>query len=418
MTYANHFVQDVLTAIEALPDAAKKYSDVLARLSTWAETNTPSTQCSVEVAGIVVRSELVVEKTDTERVIAFYNDKGFLGWMFGKEAKTHEEWERQFPGEKEKVWVIPLMHAILKPLANAQPVFDCMNAWVKTHPAPSVQTPVVAHDPEQLSLVAEEISEKEAEPHVKLHNVRKKDIVKKAKKPKEPKPKTDRSLRAVFKAHLTEIDIEKLKKPWMSRTDIRIIDTPEGLQEWANAVLTDKSRWRLDPSGNLVPVVAADCETIGLDNRILVDILNDGRLVFEVKAEIAGLCLASHGGEGIYVPIHHEQGRCMSREDVRRILQPLFDVAHLVFYNAKFDREILKTCLGLVLRPFPYFEDVQVLQYDNDPKADMDDQKKGKTFLSDAGGLKALSRHVLGMEQIELEELIKVKALWKDSVTG
>jgi len=420
MTHAEQFARSMLAAVGASPDLAAKHPEVRARLAAWVPPG------GGEVLGVIVRPDLRVEKTDTERLVVFYNDKGCLGWMLGKEAKPFEEWERQFPGENEKVWVVPPMHPVLKPLSSIGPILVYMAAWAKAHPAPPVEnavSPGAAADAApaaQLALAAAEIAEKEASkaPHVKLHNIGKKDIVKKPKAPKAPKPKPDRSLRTVFKAHLLEIDIEKLKKPWMARTDIRLIDTPEALQAWVDAVLADRSRWRLDPEGNLVPVVAADCETVGLDNRIVVDILNDGRLVYEVKAEIAGLCLASHGGEGIYVPIHHEQGRCISREDVARILQPLFDVAHLVFYNAKFDREILKICLGMALRPFPHFEDVQVLQYDNDPKADMDDQKKGKTFLSDAGGLKALSEHLLGMGQIHLEELIKVNARCRDSGTG
>jgi DNA polymerase I-like protein with 3'-5' exonuclease and polymerase domains len=451
MSFTAQVVEGLLTVFNKRPDAVEKYPEVYAYLKDWVLDG------SNEIAGVLIRASLFVEKIDTERLIVFMSDTGPLGWCLGKDAKR-EEWEKQFPGAKEKVWVIPPGSNVLHPVTELKGILDYMRVYLKAHPhvprvlppvpdpvaesqpvitssveeplvlsggdGPTVVIPKISKETEKdlIAKAAEELRAKEtgAKPekkqHVKLYNVKKKDAVKKVKKPKQPKVKPDRSLRTVFKGHLATINIEGLKKPWMATKDIRIIDTPEALQAWVDNVLADESRWRLDVLGNLVPVVAVDAETIGLDNRVLTDMLDDGSLVYEIKAEIAGLCLASHPNEGIYVPIHHERGRCMRREDVARILQPLFDRAHLIFYNAKFDREILRLCLGMKMRPFPYFEDVQVLQYDNDPKADLDDQKK-KTFLSDAGGLKALSEHLLGWEQIKLEQLIKVKATMKDSVT-
>src|SRR5208283_6247081 len=96
-------------------------------------------------------------------------------------------------------------------------------------------------------------------------------------------------------------------------------------------------------------------------------------------------------------------------------LQSLFDKSHLIFYNAKFDREVMRQTLGIDFRPYPHFEDVQVLKYINDPKADLGD--KG-SFSGDAGGLKALSETVLGIEQIEIDEIAKVRAHKYDALTG
>lgn len=445
MSFTAKVVEGLLGFFNEHPDAVERYPEVYAYLKDWILDG------GNEVAGVLIRSQLIVEKVDTERLIIFMDANGPVGWLLGKDAKVHEEWNKQFPGAKEKVWVIPSGHAVLRPVSDLKGILDYMHVYLKQHPPtpkvalpmldPLVQTITVnppqpidtpllpeqlkltpEADTEMLAAVAAEIAAKEAgQPapkKVKLYNIKKKDAVKKPKAPKVPKPKPDRSLRTVFKAHLSALDIEALKKPWMATKDLRLIETPETLQAWVDGVLADRSRWRTDIVGTLVPIIAVDCETIGLDNRIIVDTLPDGTLIYEVKAEIAGLCLASHAGEGLYVPIHHAFGKCMTREDVARILQPLFNQSHLVFYNAKFDREILRICLGITVRPFPHFEDVQVLQYDNDPKADMDDQKKGKTFLSDAGGLKALSEHLLGIEQIKLEQLVKVKAIMKDSVTG
>ena len=241
----------------------------------------------------------------------------------------------------------------------------------------------------------------------------------KVKRPKKaPKPKEPKDIRTMFRKLLAAIDIEKIKKPWMATKAFKLVTSAAELRAWKDGVLNDKSRWK--QFGNeFRPVVAVDTETVGLDTRIVVDIhrLPDGtwQLTYEVKTEIAGVCLSSDGIEGIYVPITHEDGHNIDRAACTEILQELFDQAHLVFYNAKYDREILRLTMGINFRPYPYFEDVQVLQYINDPKADLgDDNGRGKKWTGDSGGLKALSVMKLGIEQIKGEELMKVKADFYD----
>ncbi len=233
--------------------------------------------------------------------------------------------------------------------------------------------------------------------------------LKRVKKVKKPKPPSD--LRHAFRMRLREIDIEKIKKPWMAEKAFKLLDTEEALQAWVDNLLNDTSRHHTYGK-ETCPVLAVDTETVGLDTRILVDMqeLSDGsyELTYEVKVEIAGVCLSADGVEGIYVPIKHEKGKNVNREAAARILQYLFDRCHLVFYNAKFDREVLRLCLGLDLRPYPHFEDVQSLAFINDPKADLGDKKQ--KYTGSAGGLKALSKTVLGIEQISLEELTRVRA--------
>jgi DNA polymerase I-like protein with 3'-5' exonuclease and polymerase domains len=227
-------------------------------------------------------------------------------------------------------------------------------------------------------------------------------------KPKKVKPARD--LRSVFRQKLSEVTEDSIKKPWMAEKSFRLVDNPQELEAWVDGILADTSRhhqW----AGKPCPVIAVDTETTSLDTRILFDIQlqEDGtwKFVYKVHTELAGVCLSADGIEGLYIPVNHEKGNNISREDCARILQRLFDQSHLVFYNAKFDREVLRISLGLNLRGYPHFEDVQVLKYINDPKADLGD--KG-AYSGDAKGLKGLSKTVLGIEQIELEELAKVRA--------
>lgn len=235
------------------------------------------------------------------------------------------------------------------------------------------------------------------------------------KKPKKIKPKKD--IRTVFHQTLRGIEIERLKKPWMAQKAFRLIDNAEDLQAWVDSILSDPSRHH--QFGNeTCPVVAVDTETTGLDTRIIVGwdwedqesplgIVKVKVPIYEVKIDISGICLSADGVEGIYIPITHEIGNNIDRVECSRILQQLFDKSHLVFYHAKYDREVLRLTMGINFRPYPHFEDVQVLAYLNDPKADLGDKKKG--FTGESGGLKALSKNVLGIEQIELDELGRVK---------
>jgi len=242
-------------------------------------------------------------------------------------------------------------------------------------------------------------------------------VTKRTKKTKKVKEPSD--LRYIFRKAMKALDIEKLKKPWMAEKAFRLLDTEEALERWVDGILSDTSR-HYTYGNETCPVIAVDTETMGLDTRILVDIQQrpDGGydLIYEVKIEIAGICLSPDGVEGIYIPINHEKGNNVSREAVRRILQKLFDRSHLVFYNAKFDREVLRLCCGINLRGYPHFEDVQSLAFINDPKADLGDKKQ--KYTGSSGGLKALSKNVLRdsngnpIEQIELEEIGRFKASW------
>lgn len=239
----------------------------------------------------------------------------------------------------------------------------------------------------------------------------------KKRKGTKSKEKKDRSLRGLFRTLLSAIDIEKLKKPWMAKKSFQLLTTAEELRAYVDNILNDQSIWQQPyfDKPERMPVVAVDTETFGLDTRVMVDfdLIKDhatGREtcipIYEVNIEIAGICLSADGIKGVYIPLFHEDGKNIPLEIVRAELQRLFDVSHLVFYNAKFDREVLRQTVGIVFRDYPFYEDIQVLHYSNDPKAKLDDD----TFTGGGEGLKGLSRDLLGLDQIELEEIGKVKA--------
>ena len=228
----------------------------------------------------------------------------------------------------------------------------------------------------------------------------------KKREPKAPKEKPpEKTLKEVFLTRLAEIQLEEIKKPWMAEKAFRLIDEVEVLDEWIGTILSDPSRIHALPWADHVgPVVSVDTETDGLDVRVL-----DGK----IKTNLAGVCLSADGVEGIYIPVGHEGCKNITSEDLAPRLQKLFDQSHLVFFNAKFDREILRLTLGITFREYPHFEDVQVLSYLHDPKAKVDPGAGG--FQS--GGLKATSKSLLGIEQIELEELVKVRAkVWNEEL--
>ena len=220
---------------------------------------------------------------------------------------------------------------------------------------------------------------------------------------KEKKPTEAKDLRSMFLKRLAELDRDKLYKPWMQTKALRLVTTAEDLQAWVDRVLSDKSLYRECPrTGELMPVVALDTETFGLyatsglDTRLIKG---------KPQLATAGLCLSADGVEGLYVPLNHEDGNNLPLPQAREILQPLFDQSLLVFFNSKYDREVLQISCGFTLRPYPYFEDVQILHYLLDPKSEVEEEVSS----FESAGLKALSRKFLDIEQIELDTLTKVK---------
>jgi DNA polymerase I-like protein with 3'-5' exonuclease and polymerase domains len=230
---------------------------------------------------------------------------------------------------------------------------------------------------------------------------------KKAKKEKAPKePKVKKDLKTIFTEHIALVTPESLKKPWMAEKSFRLITDASELRKWAEGILADTSRHHKFHD-TICPVIAVDTETNGLDTRVV-----NGK----VGIELAGICLSADGIEGIYIPVGHEQGPNIDRAELVRVLQDLFDKSHLVFFNAKFDREVLRITLGMTFRDYPHYEDLQVLSYLEDPKASVDSGAKGGGQLQ-TGGLKYFAKTRLGIEQIELGDFAKVKAkVWNEEL--
>lgn len=235
----------------------------------------------------------------------------------------------------------------------------------------------------------------------------------KAPKPKKaPKEKPPQDLRSVFQERLKTLTPDKLSKPWMATKALRLVTDPEDLRAWAEKTLADTSRHRACITGEVMPVIGVDTENAadnggasGLDTRMVCGL---------PQLDNAGICLSSDGVEGLYVPLTHEDGHNCPREAVREILQPLFDKSLLVFFNSKYDREVLTMTIGLKLRPYPYFEDVQILQFLLDPKSP--EEEEVSSFES--AGLKALALRYTGCEMLELGTLAKVKARYVNPTTG
>jgi hypothetical protein len=128
--------------------------------------------------------------------------------------------------------------------------------------------------------------------------------VKKARKPRAPKAekpkkvKPLRDIRTVFREKLAGITVEGIKKSWMFEKVFRPITTAKELEAWVDDILADESRhhtW----AGVKCPVIAVDTETTSLDTRIFTDIKQtesgEWVLVYEVKTELAGVCLSAKG---------------------------------------------------------------------------------------------------------------------------
>lgn len=233
----------------------------------------------------------------------------------------------------------------------------------------------------------------------KTDSINESDLTK-VKKPKKIKA-PELTPRETLKAKLDELSIDSIILPWMKLKAFRLVTDVDELERWCEERLVDQSNWHPCPQTlERMPAIAVDTETIGLDTRIV-----DG----EIGIQIAGMCLSSDGVEGLYIPMHHEDGNNIDVARAIPLLQRLFDRSLLLFYNGKFDREVLRITLGIQCRRYPYFEDVQILKYLVDPKADLEDKKgKGKRG-AEYGGLKSLSLNELGIHQLELDTLARIK---------
>lgn len=242
----------------------------------------------------------------------------------------------------------------------------------------------------------------------------------KALKPKkEPKPKKEKpspkTLREAFEEKLEKLDRGTLIRPWMASKALRLVQSPAELEAWVARTLADKSLYRQVPrTDEWMPAVAVDTENYGVNGG--ASGLDTRMVNGEPQAAIAGICLSADGIEGLYVPLSHEDGKNLDPDVVRSILQPFFNKCLLRFFNGKYDREILMFAQfgGYTFRPYPYWEDAQIDHFLIDPKSEVDED----TGSFESAGLKALSERELGIDQIELDEIAKVKIRAVNPKTG
>lgn len=174
-------------------------------------------------------------------------------------------------------------------------------------------------------------------------------------------------------------------KDWMLEPEIELIlGTAENLAQAIDECINA-------PSG----VYGLDLETTGLDNRAF-----DGRTV----DSIVGIGIAPTVNKAYYFPVGHSKGieNNISWRLIGEHFTRLFDPevkARPVLHNASFDLEFLEFNGHKSLGEQRWddhlgWEDTHILAYL------LDSRTKGKK------GLKYLSKHLVGLEMIELDELI------------
>ena len=171
------------------------------------------------------------------------------------------------------------------------------------------------------------------------------------------------------------------KKPWMHKKQMVRV-TPEMLPSVIDQCIV---------SG----LYAVDLETSGLDNRVYNNRTRD---------YIVGCCLSPDGETGYYIPVRHmnHMDVCVPVSLFESEMRRLFATNSVaIFHNGKFDQEFFQFPGGEPMSEFDdpkKWEDTLILAYLRDTHA------KNK-------GLKYLSKTMLDMEMIELEDLFTKEQL-------
>lgn len=165
------------------------------------------------------------------------------------------------------------------------------------------------------------------------------------------------------------------QKPWMSGKTMSLV-TRDTLSQVVDECIA---------SG----LYAIDLETSGLDNRVFHGATKD---------HIVGVCLSPDGERGYYIPVRHHghMEQCVPFSEFSTQLRRLVESpAIAIFHNGKFDQEFLQFNGGAPIGEWDdpkKWEDTLILAYLRNSR------ERNK-------GLKHLSKVLLSMEMIELEEL-------------
>lgn len=164
-------------------------------------------------------------------------------------------------------------------------------------------------------------------------------------------------------------------KPWMSTKHFELV-TKDTLPRVVDECIA-------------AGMYALDLETTGLDMRVVNGRTND---------QIVGACLSPDGERGYYIPVRHtnHMEHCVPVSIFEREMRRLVASKSIaIFHNGKFDQEFLQFGGGEPIGEWDdprAWEDTLILAYLRDT-------------LAKAKGLKFLSKSMLQMEMIELDEL-------------
>lgn len=142
-----------------------------------------------------------------------------------------------------------------------------------------------------------------------------------------------------------------------------------------------------------------DLETTGVDNRVYADeYFDDGRKTrhgLRTIDRIVGICISFDGENGYYVPLSHEpeDSGNLPWDAVWDEITRLIDGCRIIFHNKKFDAEFLYPVTGREYWKLNQFEDTFLMA------------KVFSPLKSFPAGLKPLTKNLLGIEMVDLDEL-------------
>lgn len=191
----------------------------------------------------------------------------------------------------------------------------------------------------------------------------------------------------------------------LQQTDDRVTVQREWFRDYKFHLIRDDQKKGLELLRKLVDVCitrglcSLDLETTGVDNRVYPDeFFDDGRKTrhgIRTVDRIVGLCISFDGENGYYIPLTHEpeDSGNLPWDPVWDEITRLIDGARIIFHNKKFDAEFLYPVTGREYWKLNQFEDTFLMA------------KVFSPLKSHPAGLKPLTKNLLGIEMVDLDEL-------------
>jgi DNA polymerase I-like protein with 3'-5' exonuclease and polymerase domains len=186
----------------------------------------------------------------------------------------------------------------------------------------------------------------------------------------------------------------------LQRMDDRVTVKREWFQDYRFHLLQ-----RIDQLRKLVDICierglcSLDCETTGVDNRIYPDeYFEDGRTSrhgIRTVDKIVGLCISFDGENGYYIPLAHEpeDSENLPWDEAWDEITRLVNNCRIIFHGGKFDCEFLYPVTGKEYWKIDEYEDTLFMAKIINP------------LKSAPAGLKPLTKRLVGIEMVELDEL-------------